>query len=467
MSLSLGEYLRQTRESRNLTLEQVAQATRVKLSYLRAFESDEPALLPSKVQARGYLRLIATALDIDPQPLLDAWPDKAIILPVIESMPQAKEDESSTGSTEQSTDSPITDESIPQPTIEPQILDMVDSPQVESPPPPAGSSSFVFSQIGQQLRNQRETLGISIEDAERFTRLKIRYLQAIEEGRLGDLPSLVQGRGMLRNYAHFLNMDSDAILDEFAEGLQLRRVERSEAENPLVDKSSSPKSRKRAHPNTGLRRFLTPDLMIGGVLFLILAVFVIWGTARVSGLQNQAASPTVPSISELLINETVQPALIEMTPTSPNPLSTGDIDAPRQPVTTEGGETAPTEFISANNDPVQVYIVANQRTWMRVTVDNRVAFDGRTVPGSAYPFTGKESIELVCGNGAGIEVIHNQNNLGLLGAAGEVVRLIFTAEGTLLPTPLFTLTPSPTSQPTETPRPSPTQPTSTVTPLLP
>ncbi|MEW6651534.1 MAG: DUF4115 domain-containing protein, partial [Chloroflexota bacterium] len=133
----------------------------------------------------------------------------------------------------------------------------------------------------------------------------------------------------------------------------------------------------------------------------------------------------------------------------------------------ESGDVLPTEIIPPTHDPVQVYIVANQRTWMRVSVDNQVVFDGRTVPGSAYPFTGRESIELISGNGAGIEVIHNQNNLGLLGSAGEVVRLIFTAQGTVLPTPLFTETPAPTPLPTETPRPTPTRPTPTVTPLIP
>lgn len=462
MPLSLGEYLRQTRESRSLTLEQLAQATRVKLSYLRALESDEPSLLPSKVQARGYLRLIASQLQIDPQPILAAYPDKAVVLPAVEIESQAADAESTVAppaiAPAEETNPPVVDES--------QVL-LAESQPVESPPPPAGSSSFVFSQIGQQLRNQRETLGISLDDAERFTRLKSRYLQAIEEGRLENLPSLVQGRGMLRNYAHFLNMDGDAILDQFAEGLQLRRVERSDVVNPAVDKTTSTKARKRARTSAGWRRFITPDLMTGAVLFLILAVFVLWGSARVSGLQNQNASPTAPSISELLVNETAQPGLIEMTPTNPNAPTTGDIDAPPQPASPESAEAAPTEIIPANNDPVQVYVVANQRTWMRVTVDNRVAFDGRTVPGSAYPFTGRESIELVSGNGAGIEVIYNQNNLGLLGSAGEVVRLIFTAQGTLVPTPLFTLTPSPTPQPTETPRPSPTQPTPTVTPLLP
>jgi len=73
MTHTVGEYLRKTREERGITLEQVAQATRVRLPYLVAFEEDEPTSLPSAVQARGFLRLYASFLDLPAQPLLDGW----------------------------------------------------------------------------------------------------------------------------------------------------------------------------------------------------------------------------------------------------------------------------------------------------------------------------------------------------------------------------------------------------------
>jgi len=112
-------------------------------------------------------------------------------------------------------------------------------------------------------------------------------------------------------------------------------------------------------------------------------------------------------------------------------------------------------------------VIANQRVWMRVTADNRVAFEGRTIPGSAYPFTAKDVIELTAGNAAGIQIVYNQNSLGNLGGTGDVIRLIFTAQGTVVPTPLFTSTPAPTLPPTFTPQPTPLLPTPTVTPLVP
>jgi hypothetical protein len=94
---------------------------------------------------------------------------------------------------------------------------------------------------------------------------------------------------------------------------------------------------------------------------------------------------------------------------------------------------------------------------MRVTVDGELAFEGRVLPGSAYPFAAEERIELVTGNGAGLQVLFNQQNLGLLGLYGEVVQRVFTVQGVLMPTPAVppTSTPAPTATPTPTPTPTP------------
>jgi hypothetical protein len=104
---------------------------------------------------------------------------------------------------------------------------------------------------------------------------------------------------------------------------------------------------------------------------------------------------------------------------------------------------------------------------MRVTVDTTIAFEGRVVPGNAYPFTGRESIELLTGNGAALQVIYNENDLGTLGIMGEVVDIAFTRDGTVVPTAQPTVTPSPTIQQTATRQPTLPQITPSITPYVP
>jgi cytoskeleton protein RodZ len=407
--MTIGKILRQARESRSLSLEQVAQATHIRVRYLQALEAEQFDLLPSTAHVRGFLRSYAAHLKLDPTPLLAALNGEAA--------PQAP---------------------------------LPDLPPLEPAVPSADSPEAIFAEIGDRLRGQRELLGLSLEDVERHTHIRMHYVRALETGSLAGLPSPVQGKGMLNNYAAFLGLDTDALLLRFADGLQAglaaRRPERS-ASRP-VERPSRP-----ARPSA-LRRLLSPDFLIGGVIVIFLIAFAIWGTLRVSALRAaQQAVPTPASISDVLLDTPA--AELAATPTLTQGSLTPSLEAPAG-VTPEqtldvtlvsSGVTATPDFGAA---AVQVYIVVQQRTWMRVTVDGEVAFEGRVLPGSAYPFAGDERIELVTGNGAGLQVFFNQQDLGLLGLFGEIVQRVFTVQGVLLPTPAVppTSTPAPTATPT-------------------
>jgi hypothetical protein len=127
----------------------------------------------------------------------------------------------------------------------------------------------------------------------------------------------------------------------------------------------------------------------------------------------------------------------------------------------------PTPFFG--NAPVQVYVVANQRAWMQITVDGEIVFEGRTVPGSAYTYAGYEQVMLLTGNGGGLQVYFNQQDMGLLGAFGEVVERVFSIQGVLTATPRVlptnTLTPTGTPTPTGTSTGTSTPATTSATPL--
>jgi hypothetical protein len=100
---------------------------------------------------------------------------------------------------------------------------------------------------------------------------------------------------------------------------------------------------------------------------------------------------------------------------------------------------------------VRVYVTVRQRTWVRVVVDGENELDGRVIPGTAYQFAGGETIEIITGNGAGIQIFFNQQDLGPLGEYGEVVHRGFTRDGIQAPTATITPTPTRTPRPTSTP----------------
>jgi transcriptional regulator with XRE-family HTH domain len=126
MSTTIGQQLRQTRQERDIPLEQVARATHIRLHYLQAIEAGDLDRLPSPVQARGFLRAYASYLGLDPELLLlsingERRPDAVPAQP-----PDQGGDE------------------------------------VAAAPSPRHSGA-ILAEIGEQLQRQRELLGLSLE----------------------------------------------------------------------------------------------------------------------------------------------------------------------------------------------------------------------------------------------------------------------------------------------------------------
>jgi hypothetical protein len=62
-------------------------------------------------------------------------------------------------------------------------------------------------ELGDWLVRARETRGLTLEDAERDTRISRRYLQALEDERFDIIPAPVYARGFLRSYSQYLGLD--------------------------------------------------------------------------------------------------------------------------------------------------------------------------------------------------------------------------------------------------------------------
>jgi transcriptional regulator with XRE-family HTH domain len=69
MSDTIGVRLKRAREERRLTIPQAASATRIRSHYLEALEKDDLSRVPSAAQARGFLRIYAEFLGLDPEDL--------------------------------------------------------------------------------------------------------------------------------------------------------------------------------------------------------------------------------------------------------------------------------------------------------------------------------------------------------------------------------------------------------------
>ena len=67
--------------------------------------------------------------------------------------------------------------------------------------------------LGAVLREQREAMGVTLAEVEVATRIRQKYLSAIESEEWHLLPGEVVGRGFLRNYADYLGLDPQEIME--------------------------------------------------------------------------------------------------------------------------------------------------------------------------------------------------------------------------------------------------------------
>jgi cytoskeleton protein RodZ len=321
--------------------------------------------------------------------------------------------------------------------------------------------------LGQLLREAREQKGVSLEQVEEATRIRQKFLQALEEGDYGALPAETYVKGFLRTYATYLGLDPEEVMAIY-EG----RQDEGQAAVPQPG-FFQPMDISMAAPP-----WLTPDLVIGALLIAVLLAFGSWAVWhylpptvktqlsfwRAMATTTATPSPTattfvVPPSATPTIAPTVTPTTIptatptEMPTATPTPLPTVAIAV--EPTSTSTSVPPATPTSAPTNTPtsvstdtptprvpagVEVELRIVEYAWLRVIVDGEDAFVGSLEAGATRTFSGRESVVLRCGNAGGVEATVNGELLGLLGERGQVVDMEWFAEG-VSPTPV---TPTPT-----------------------
>ena len=120
--------------------------------------------------------------------------------------------------------------------------------------------------LGEVLRAGREAKGVDLPQVERETKIRERYLSALERGEYRELPGAVYTKGFLRNYGAYLGLDPEYLID-------LYRLEStsSAAERPAMPAPPRPIGVRRS------RTFIvSPGAVAGAILTILVAALVVW-----------------------------------------------------------------------------------------------------------------------------------------------------------------------------------------------
>ena len=146
-------------------------------------------------------------------------------------------------------------------------------------------------EIGNSLREARLRQQLDFPDAEHGTKIRGKYLRALEDERFDVLPSHTYVKGFLRSYAEYLGLDGQLYVDEYN-----TRFVSGEEELPLRTRRV-PAARRRKSERRESNIVLLALISIGLVTALVIAAWRFGGAEPqdVQGLQQTTTAAAAPS----------------------------------------------------------------------------------------------------------------------------------------------------------------------------
>ncbi len=298
-----------------------------------------------------------------------------------------------------------------------------------------------MAEFGERFRQARESKGLTLEQAERLTRIRRSFLEALEEDRLDALPGHTYARGFVRNYAQLLDLDVEEMVAAY------RRATGAPAEK-MPDILNEPLLRDRSN--------IWATLFVGVMALLVLAIGGWYAYNRlwlgqqpeipwqpwaqpvapqptaVSFATTPAPTPTSTPRPQVDAEATSPAALTEPTPTATVTEAVPTHTATPWP-TAVVRQRSPTPTLAASPTPapfegVVVEARITAATYVLVTVDGEQVMEKILQPGEDPVWQGRESVALRVGNAGGIRLTVNGVEMDPLGTSGQVVNVEYTLD---------------------------------------
>jgi cytoskeletal protein RodZ len=156
------------------------------------------------------------------------------------------------------------------------------------PPPGLGGPA-----LSERLAAARERKGVDLYRAERDTKIRARYLAALERGDERDLPGTVYTKGFLRNYAIYLGLDPDEILAQW-------HAEHGDPRAPLTEIAGP---RPLSAPRPGLT--FSPGILVAVLMTIaVVAFFGYLGVQLLRFAKPPTIAVSVPAAAVTEVDET-------------------------------------------------------------------------------------------------------------------------------------------------------------------
>jgi cytoskeleton protein RodZ len=231
-------------------------------------------------------------------------------------------------------------------------------------------------EIGATLREARMRARLDVSEIEAQTKIRAKYLRALENEEWGLLPGSTFVKSFLRTYAKALDLDGRALVEEY----RLHHERPSEAAfDPIV--SAPQRARQRAPGSGPSRAYMIAVGVIGAVILLLIVLIIVGGggspktttTAKRAVTKHHAARTShksaTTSVTGTSTTSTTPLVALSLTPTEPVYVCLiGDNGRRLVPGTILAtGESTPTFHarrfeLNLGNNAVRMFINGRRRT---------------------------------------------------------------------------------------------------------
>jgi cytoskeleton protein RodZ len=272
------------------------------------------------------------------------------------------------------------------------------------------------ARVGEDLRESRLTLGASVEDMAERLRINRRYIHALEEGRIKDLPGPAYAVGFVRSYAAALGLDADEAVRRFRD----------------VTGGGATKNGELVFPEPVPSRGMPAGVLVAAGVVVALGAYVAWYNWSGSGNRVVDAVPPVPARLDHAAQDgqrmrdpaTGQGFTPSTAPTQAAAAGNPVGQVPAAPAPVPAPAPAATPAPAPPSDGPRVMLRARGESWiqLRDTRANTVLADRVLRNGETVPVPNREGLVLTTGKAENLDILLDGQVTAVLANATGVRR---------------------------------------------
>ena len=257
--------------------------------------------------------------------------------------------------------------------------------------PPEVETTAAF---GDWLRRQREMREISLRDIADRTKISLRYLQAMEDDRFDLLPAPIFAKGFLREYARYVGLSPDEVVNHYL-SVQQQGASQEEGAKEGIKKDSTLAGQRPSRPKP-VRNWTYGLFLLLAVLALIGLVAALYWYAE-HRRDDPAADVTPPPIAAPPAPEAATVAAPLATPEEPKA-------------------------------PLEVTLDLTSACWVEVSADGKRVVAQEYAQGESQTFEAQKSVQITLGDTSAVDIQVNRLSYPLNGKPGEVREFVIDLE---------------------------------------